>query len=96
MSKTKVNVIYFADSLGSASPSSISEIIQHLKKEWEGPLGIHAHDNKGLALTNTLKAIECDVEWVDSTIIVGRVRDAKTEELIIELNKELNISENEL
>ena len=32
LSKTKVNVVYFADSLGSATPFSISEIIQTLKK----------------------------------------------------------------
>ncbi len=98
LSKTKVDVIYFADSLGSATPSLISEIIQTLKKEWKGPLGIHAHDNKGLALTNTLKAIECKVEWVDSTITgIGRgPGNVKTEELIIELNKELNMSANRI
>ena len=53
---SKVDIIYFADSLGSASPSSIQEIVKALKSNWSGQLGIHAHDNRGLALSNTLKA----------------------------------------
>ena len=88
---SKVDVIYFADSLGSATPESIEDIVNALKINWSGQLGIHAHDNRGLALSNTIKAMECGVEWVDSTITgIGRgPGNAKTEELIIERNKEL-------
>ena len=87
---SKVDIIYFADSLGSASPSSIQQIVKALKSNWSGQLGIHAHDNRGLALSNTIKAIECGVEWVDSTITgIGRgPGNAKTEELILEKNQE--------
>ena len=85
---SKVDVLYFADSLGSVSPTEIENIVRNLKTYWEGQLGIHAHDNKGLALSNTLKAIDCKVDWVDSTITgIGRgPGNVKTEELIIELN----------
>ena len=93
---SKVDIIYFADSLGSASPSSIKKIVKALKSNWSGQLGIHAHDNRGLALSNTLKAIECGVEWVDSTITgIGRgPGNAKTEELILEKNMDHLIEKN--
>ena len=86
IASSKVDILYFADSLGSASPSSIEAIVRALRSCWPGKLGIHAHDNRGLALSNTLKAIECGVEWVDSTITgIGRgPGNVKTEELIIE------------
>jgi 4-hydroxy 2-oxovalerate aldolase len=96
IASSKTDILYFADSLGSASPSSIKSIVNSLRSYWSGQLGIHAHDNRGLALSNTIKAIECGVEWVDSTITgIGRgPGNAKTEELIIEKDK--NYIENSL
>lgn len=90
LSSSKVKIIYFADSLGSLSPIHIKKITTSIRKNWSGPLGIHAHDNKGLALSNTLEAINCDVTWLDSTITgIGRgPGNTKTEELVIELNKD--------
>ena len=60
-----------------------------MKKNWKGQLGIHAHNNTGLALSNTLQAIECGVKWVDSTITgIGRgPGNTLTEELIFELSQ---------
>lgn len=89
LSSTKVDILYFADSLGSSTPSSIKEIVKALRSNWTGELGIHAHNNTGLALSNTLQAIECGVEWVDSTITgIGRgPGNALTEELILEINQ---------
>ena len=86
---SKVKIIYFADSLGSLSPNQIKDITLGIRKNWSGPIGIHAHDNKGLALSNTLEAINCGITWVDSTLTgIGRgPGNAKTEELVIELNK---------
>ena len=70
----------------------MTETINKIRKNWSGELGFHAHNNKGLALINTLKSIESDVSWVDSTITgIGRgPGNTKTEELFIELNKEID------
>ena len=89
ISTSKVDILYFADSLGSSTPKSIQEIVKALKKNWKGQLGIHAHNNTGLALSNTLQAIECGVQWVDSTITgIGRgPGNTLTEELIFELSQ---------
>lgn len=50
-------------------------------------MGIHTHDNLGLALSNTLRAMDESVTWVDATVTgMGRgPGNARTEELAIEI-----------
>ncbi|MFP3344085.1 aldolase catalytic domain-containing protein [Halomonas sp. SIMBA_159] len=82
-----LDALYFADSMGSMNPDQAAQIIQWMRTEWDGPMGIHTHDNLGLALSNTLRAIEEGVTWVDATVTgMGRgPGNARTEELAIEL-----------
>ena len=84
-----VDVLYFADSLGNMSPVDVIRITKTIKKSWTKEIGIHTHDNKGMAIKNTLAAIDNGVTWVDSTVKgMGRgAGNAKSEELLIELNK---------
>ena len=76
-SQYPIKVIYFADSMGSMKPKDIQPIISLIKKEWRGDIGIHAHDNMGLALTNTLEAHLKGAKWLDSTI-TGMEEDQET------------------
>ncbi|GAA0841431.1 hypothetical protein GCM10009113_07900 [Marinobacter szutsaonensis] len=87
ISATPVEVLYFADSLGSMRPEDVADIIACLRQGWAGPIGIHTHDNMGMALQNTLRAIDEGATWVDSTVTgMGRgPGNAKTEELAIEI-----------
>ena len=82
-----LDVLYFADSMGSMNPAQTRQIIQWLRSEWQGELGIHTHDNLGLALSNTLQALDAGCTWVDATVTgMGRgPGNARTEELVIEL-----------
>ncbi|WP_447926361.1 aldolase catalytic domain-containing protein [Vreelandella sp. EE27] len=82
-----LDALYFADSMGSMTPDQTAQIIQWMRSEWTGPMGIHTHDNLGLALSNTLRALDEGVTWVDSTVTgMGRgPGNARTEELAIEL-----------
>lgn len=82
-----LEALYFADSMGSMSPDQVAKVIQWLRSEWSGALGIHTHDNIGLALANTLRALEEGATWVDATVTgMGRgPGNARTEELAIEL-----------
>jgi len=84
-----VEVLYFADSLGNMTPESVGKVVDVLLEEWEGPLGIHAHDNKRNALVNTLSVLDRGVTFVDSTILgMGRgAGNVRTENLLIELNE---------
>lgn len=93
--KFNVDILYFADSTGSCDPNDIKKIIDLIKLDWSGPIGIHAHDNMNKALINSLTAINEGVTWIDSTILgMGRgPGNLKTEEIILEkiLNKNYNI-----
>jgi 4-hydroxy 2-oxovalerate aldolase len=82
-----VEVLYFADSFGSMEPESVKAIAGTIAHCWSGPLGIHAHDNKGLALYNSIAAHEAGVQYIDSTLCgMGRgAGNAKTEYLLVEM-----------
>lgn len=92
-----INVLYFADSMGSMTPDDTQRMVHWLKKGWKGPIGIHTHDNMGMGLANTLRAYTEGVDWLDSTVTgMGRgPGNTKTEELIIETesirNRNVNI-----
>lgn len=81
-----IEVLYFADSMGSMMPEDAARIIGWLREEWDGPIGIHTHDNMGLALQNTLRAHAAGATWLDVTVTgMGRgPGNARTEELVIE------------
>lgn len=86
-SNFELDTLYFADSMGSMTPDHCRTIIQWLKSHWDGALGIHTHDNMGLALQNTIAAMDEGVTWVDATVTgMGRgPGNARTEELAIEI-----------
>jgi len=85
--KYPLDVLYFADSMGSMNPEQTAQIIQWFRSEWKGSMGIHTHDNLGLGLSNTLRALEEGCTWADSTVTgMGRgPGNARTEELVIEI-----------
>lgn len=80
-------VLYFADSFGSMEPETVKQISETISQGWSGPLGIHTHDNKGLALSNSIAAHEAGVQYLDSTLCgMGRgAGNAKTEYLLVEM-----------
>jgi len=87
--EAKPDILYFADSLGSMNEQKIKKVINSLKKFWKGELGIHAHNNLGKALANSLFALEHGVSWVDSTVTgMGRgPGNVQTEFLLLEMEK---------
>lgn len=82
-----IDVLYFADSMGSLTPEQTSKIIGAFKQNWGGALGIHTHDNMGQALANSLQAVNDGVSWVDCTVTgMGRgPGNVQTEYLVIAL-----------
>jgi len=84
-----LDVLYFADSLGSMDSDDVIRIASGLRVNWVGDIGFHAHNNKGLAVSNTLASIDGEVNWVDGTILgMGRgAGNAQIENLLIELQK---------
>jgi 4-hydroxy 2-oxovalerate aldolase len=82
-----IEVLYFADSMGSMTPVDTARLVGWLRSAWQGPLGIHTHDNMGLALANTLRAQAEGVSWLDATVTgMGRgPGNARMEELLLEI-----------
>jgi len=82
-------VAYFADSFGVLNPLDIGPIASALAEGFQGPIGCHLHDNRALAMANTLAAIDAGVTWVDGTIRgMGRgPGNARTEYLAVELTR---------
>jgi 4-hydroxy 2-oxovalerate aldolase len=97
LSKTSLDVLYFADSMGSLNIEKLLNIISNIKSHWHKNLGIHTHDNMSRAAINTNIAINHGVDWIDGTITgMGRgPGNSKTEYLVIEyeniLSKKVNI-----
>ena len=85
----KIEVLYFADSLGNMMPKEVIRIIKIIKKNWKNQIGIHAHNNQGKAIDNCIAAIDNGVTWVDSTISgMGRgAGNAETEILLPEIKE---------
>ena len=85
----EVDVLYFADSLGNMDIEKVLNVIDSLRLFWKGELGIHTHDNMGMALSNSLFALNNGITWVDSTVLgMGRgAGNAKTELLAIEISE---------
>ena len=80
----RVDAVYLADSLGSMRPERVTELIRRFATHAPHAIGFHAHDNQGLALANSLAAIEAGASWVDATMCgMGRgAGNAKTEQLL--------------
>lgn len=84
LNKDSIDVVYVADSLGNLGPDDIVSIISTLRESCMKPLGIHAHDNRGLALANSLAALDAGAQWVDSTITgMGRGAGNAQSEILV-------------
>lgn len=79
-----LDVLYFADSLGNMDEKEVTRIIQAIRFEWSGPMGIHTHDNMNKGLDNSCTALANGVDWLDATVTgMGRgAGNTQTERLL--------------
>ena len=84
-----VDVIYVVDTAGRLLPDETKNCITHLKEKIKKPIGFHAHNHLGLALANSLAAIDAGCDWVDASLLgMGRgAGNAQLEALLILLEK---------
>ena len=59
--------INLADSAGYLLPNDVTERVQALVNGLSIPVGFHAHNNLGLAVANSIAAIEAGAEYIDAT-----------------------------
>ena len=86
-----VDVFYFADSFGNLKAEDVERYISLIRNNYPGKIGIHTHDNQGLAFSNVLKALDCGIDYVDSTVTgMGRgAGNLRTEQLLLALNSKV-------
>ncbi len=59
--------IILMDSAGASLPNMVSKRVSFLKDNLIIPIGFHAHNNLGMAVANTVAAIEAGADIVDGT-----------------------------
>jgi isopropylmalate/homocitrate/citramalate synthase len=60
--------IYVLDTSGCAAPSAVSRVVGEIAQEVDVPIGIHAHNDLGLALANALAAYEAGATLIDTCV----------------------------
>jgi 4-hydroxy 2-oxovalerate aldolase/long-chain acyl-CoA synthetase len=78
---------YVVDSAGGLTPSRTQEYVRALRDATDLRIGLHAHNNSGLAMANSLAAVEAGATLVDSTLQgIGRATgNPSTEQLLLAL-----------
>lgn len=78
-----VDRIRLADTVGIASPLKITSLVQYVKSLGPVEVGVHAHNDFGMATANSLAALDAGGDWADATVLgLGeRAGNALLEEL---------------
>ncbi len=69
------DVCYIADSFGSLHPEAVRARVELLTAELDCPVGVHMHNNLGLAAANALAAVDAGAAWLDASLC-GMARGA--------------------
>lgn len=87
--KYGADIIYIVDSAGGMFSENIMNYYQAIRKVSDIPIGFHGHDNLGLAVSNSLVAVDLGIELIDSSLQgLGRSSgNACTEILVAALKK---------
>lgn len=81
--------VYVVDSAGAMLPHEAADRVQALKDALSVEVGFHAHNNLGLAIGNTLAAVQAGADQIDGTLrgLGAGAGNAPTELLAATLDK---------
>lgn len=81
------DIINVPDTVGVLVPASMYRLISDLKDVVNIPISVHCHDDFGLAVANSLSAVEAGAEQVHATIngLGERAGNASLEEVVMAL-----------
>ncbi|MEM2909898.1 MAG: 2-isopropylmalate synthase [Nitrososphaerota archaeon] len=76
------------DTVGFAVPTAIRRIVSSAKRLTGKPIAVHCHDDMGLAVANSLSAVEAGAEIIHATVngIGERAGNASLEEIVVALH----------
>lgn len=83
------DIVYVTDSAGAMVPDDVKARIEAVRSAVSLPIGFHAHNNLGLAIGNSLAAIETGAALIDGTVrgLGAGAGNAQLEVLIAVLQK---------
>jgi homocitrate synthase NifV len=64
-----VDRIRIADTVGVATPGSIVALVCELRRSFEVEIGVHMHNDFGMATANAVAALEAGAHWADVTVL---------------------------
>jgi 2-isopropylmalate synthase len=85
--KAKADMINIPDTVGIMTPRTTRKLIEDVKSAVEVPISIHCHDDFGMAVANSLAAVEAGATQVHATIngLGERAGNASLEEVAVAL-----------
>ncbi len=94
--EAKVDKINVPDTVGVTIPMKMNELITNIKEVINVPISVHCHNDFGLAVANSLAAIEAGAKQAQCTIngLGERAGNASLEEIVMALKKAYNINTN--
>lgn len=83
------DVVYCTDSAGALLPHEVTERIELLVNNLDVAVGFHAHNNLGVAVSNTVAAIEAGATYIDGSAraMGAGAGNTQTEVLVAVLDK---------
>ncbi|MFH0956403.1 MAG: hypothetical protein V1813_00920, partial [Candidatus Aenigmatarchaeota archaeon] len=83
----RIGVFFAADTVGCLTPKSSGDLIRRLKKEFSCKIGLHAHNDFGMATANTVEAALAGADYLSGTFtgIGERAGNAAIEEVCTSL-----------
>ncbi|BCO07871.1 homocitrate synthase [Desulfolithobacter dissulfuricans] len=61
--------IRLADTVGICSPAEIADLVRRIGKRTTLALGVHTHNDFGMATANSIAAQEAGAAWIDATVL---------------------------
>ncbi|MFB6286729.1 MAG: hypothetical protein ABEK03_09195, partial [Candidatus Bipolaricaulia bacterium] len=58
----------FPDTVGTATPASITDLVEDVRNAVDVPIHVHCHNDLGLATANTLAGLEAGAQLADVTV----------------------------
>lgn len=63
------DIVYVVDTFGSMQPEDVKNYVSAAKSQTKCEIGFHGHNNLGLAIPNTLAALDAGATWLDASLM---------------------------
>jgi len=64
-----VDRIRIADTVGVSTPGAIATLVRELRRDFKVEIGVHMHNDFGMATANAIAALEAGAQWADVTVL---------------------------